>query len=79
LAAAVEAGAAVSIPAVVIAETLRGVAADAPVNRAVKAVGEVGVAAEAIGRTAGRLLGEASSSSTSTRSWWPPPWRQPAR
>ena len=64
LAAAVEAGADVSIPAVVVAETVRGVAADAPVNRVVKAVGEVDVASEATGRTAGRLLGEAGSSST---------------
>lgn len=64
LAAAVEVGADVSIPAVVVAETVRGVAADAPVNRVVKAVGEVDVATKAIGRTAGRLLGEAGSSST---------------
>jgi predicted nucleic acid-binding protein len=64
LAAAVEAGAEVSIPAVVVAETVRGVAADAPVSRVVKAVGEVDVATEAIGRTAGRLLAEAGSSST---------------
>ena len=64
LAAAVEAGADISIPAVVIAETVRGVAVDAPVNRVVKAVGEVDVATETIGRTAGRLLGEAGSSST---------------
>ncbi len=64
LAAAVEAGADVSIPAVVVAETVRGVAADAPVNRVLKAVGEVDVATEAIGRTAGRLLGETRSNST---------------
>ena len=64
LAAAIEAGADVSIPAVVVAETVRGVAADAPVNRVVKAVGEVGLVTEAIGRTAGRLLGEAGSSAT---------------
>ena len=64
LAAAVEAGADVSIPAVVIAETVRGVAADAPVNRVVKAVGEVDIVTEAIGRTAGKLLGEADSSAT---------------
>lgn len=64
LAAAVEAGADVSIPAVVVAETVRGVAADAPVNRVVTAVGDVDVVTEAIGRTAGRLLGEAGSSST---------------
>ncbi len=64
LAAALEAGAEVSIPAVVVAETVRGVAADAPVNRIVKAVGEVNVADERVGRSAGRLLGEARSDST---------------
>lgn len=64
LAAAREAGADVSIPAVVVAETVRGVAADAPVNRIVKAVGEVTVADERVGRMAGRLLGEAGSDST---------------
>jgi predicted nucleic acid-binding protein len=64
LAAAVEAGAEVSIPAVVIAETVRGAATDTPVNRVVKAVGQVDILDEAIGRTAGRLLGEADSSST---------------
>lgn len=64
LAAALEAGADVSIPAVVVAETVRGVAADAPVNRIVKAVGAVSAADERVGRTAGRLLGEARSDST---------------
>lgn len=64
LAAAIEAGADVSIPAVVVAETVRGGAADAPVNRVVRAVGEVEGVTEAIGRTAGRLLGEAGSSAT---------------
>lgn len=64
LAAALEAGADVSIPAVVVAETVRGVAADAPVNRIIKAVGEVKVADERVGRTAGQLLGEARSDST---------------
>lgn len=53
-----------AIPAVVVAETVRGVAADAPVNRIVKAVGAVSVADERVGRTAGRLLGEARSDST---------------
>lgn len=64
LAAAVEAGAEVSIPAVVVAETVRGAATDAPVNRVVKAVGRVDVVDEAVGRTAGRLLGDAGSSQT---------------
>lgn len=64
LAAAVEAGAEVSIPAVVLAETVRGRATDAPVNRVIKAVGQVDVVDEAIGRTAGRLMGDATSSET---------------
>lgn len=64
LVAAVEAGAEVSIPAVVVAETVRGAATDAPGNRVVKAVGQVDVVDEAVGRTAGRLLGDAGSSQT---------------
>lgn len=64
LAAALEAGADVSVPAVVVAETVRGGPADAPVNRVLKAVGEVDMADEAIGRTAGRLLGSAGSAAT---------------
>jgi predicted nucleic acid-binding protein len=64
LAAALEAGADVSVPAVVVAETVRGAASDASVNRVLKAVGEVDVADEAIGRTAGRLLGAARSNAT---------------
>ncbi|MGQ0617331.1 MAG: PIN domain-containing protein [Acidimicrobiia bacterium] len=65
LAGATEARIQVSIPSVVVAETVRGVAAaDAPVNRVLKAIGEVDAANEAIGRTAGCLLGEAGSSAT---------------
>lgn len=64
LTAALEAGAEVSVPAVVVAETVRGGAADAPVNRVLKAVGEVDVADEPVGRTAGRLLGSARSAAT---------------
>jgi len=64
LAAAVDVGAEVSIPAVVVAETVRGAATDAPVNRVVKAVGQVDLIDEAIGRAAGRLLGEVGSSET---------------
>lgn len=64
LAAALEAGADVSIPAVVVAETVRGAADDAPVNRIIKAVGEVSTADERVGRTAGQLLGAAQSDST---------------
>jgi predicted nucleic acid-binding protein len=64
LAAVLEAGADVSVPAVVVAETVRDGAADAPVNRVLKAVGGIDVADEAIGRTAGRLLGSAGSAAT---------------
>lgn len=59
-----EAGTAVLIPAVVVAETVRGVAADAPVHRIIKAVGEVPAADEAVGRVAGSLLGRARSDQT---------------
>lgn len=64
LAVAWELGVAVSIPSVVVAETVRGAADDAAVNRVVKAVGEVTVADEPIGRLAGALLEASRSSST---------------
>lgn len=65
LAAAWEVGADVSIPAVVVAETTRGSGPkDAPVNRVIGAVGEVGMTDEAAGRLAGALLGAASSNAT---------------
>lgn len=64
LAAAHEAGAVVSLPSVVVAETVRGTARDARVNRIVKAVGHVSAADEATARLAGGLLGAADSSST---------------
>lgn len=47
-----------------MAETVRGGPTDAPVNRLLKAVGRVDVADEAIGRTAGQLLGSAVSAAT---------------
>lgn len=64
LAAAREAGVEVSIPSVAVAETVRGSAKDASVNRVIKAVGEVTSAEEKTGRAAGALLGAARSSST---------------
>lgn len=65
LAAAWEVGADVSIPAVVVAETTRGSGPrDAPVNRVIGAVGEVGVTHEATGRVAGALLGATGSDAT---------------
>ena len=64
LQAAWEAGANVSIPVVVLAETVRGRPDDAPVNRIVKAVGDfIDITAED-GRTAGHLLGDTGMSST---------------
>ena len=64
LAAAREIGVEVSIPAVVIAETVRGSAKDASVNRVIKSVGDVTAADEDAGRVAGALLGAARSTST---------------
>lgn len=64
IAAALEAGAEVLVPAVVVAETVRGSAKDAPVNRVLKAAGSVVPATEASARTAGGLLGRAGSTST---------------
>ncbi len=64
VARAIELGAPVEVPVVVVAETVRGGPRDAPVNRVLKAVDEVPEATEALGRTAGRLLGEAKSSAT---------------
>jgi predicted nucleic acid-binding protein len=52
------------VPAVVIAETTRGSARDAPVNRLVKRVEEVPPATEATARLAGRLLGSAGGNDT---------------
>ena len=64
LAAAREVGARVSIPSVVVAETVRGTAKDAAVNRVIKAVGETMAFDEATGRVAGGLLGAIKSGST---------------
>jgi len=64
LARALELGAPVEVPVVVVAETLRGSPRDAPVDRVLEAVGAVPEAREAHGRTAGRLLGAARSSDT---------------
>jgi len=49
----------IRVPVVVLAETLRGSARDAPVNRVLKSV-DVLATAEAVGRGAGRLLGRTS-------------------
>jgi len=64
LARALEVGAPIEIPVVVVAETVRGGPRDAPVHRVLKAIGSVPVAREAHGRTAGRLLGAARSTAT---------------
>lgn len=59
-----EAGIVVSMPAVVVAETIRGTPRDAPVNQVIKTVAEVDVVDERRGRIAGALLRAARSSST---------------
>lgn len=64
LAAAMDAGAEVSIPSVVIAETVRGSTRDAAVNRVITAVGDVKPIDEPTGRRAGALLASARSTST---------------
>ena len=51
------------IPAVTLAEVVRGVARDARVNRLIKAA-DVWPADEPLARYAGRLLGQAGSDST---------------
>lgn len=64
LARAVELGAAIEVPVAVLAETVRGGPRNAPVDRVLKAIDRVPVATEDVGRLAGRLLGQAGSSST---------------
>lgn len=64
LARALEMDATIEIPAVVVAETIRGGPRDAPIHRILKSIGTVPEAREAHGRIAGRLLGAARSSST---------------
>ena len=59
-----ELGAAVEVPVVVVAETVRGNARDAPVNRVLRAVGEMPAATEEMARTAGGLLGASASAAT---------------
>jgi predicted nucleic acid-binding protein len=64
VARALELDALVEIPVVVVAETVRGGARDAPVNRVLKAVGFVPDAREVHGRRAGELLAAAQSTAT---------------
>lgn len=64
LAAAHEVGASVSIPSVVVAETVRDTARDAPVNRVINAVGQVDPVDEGTGRIAGALLGATRATAT---------------
>jgi len=61
---AVEVGAWVEVPAVVVAETTRGTARDAAVNRVLAAVGEVPSLGEGVARRAGALLGETGRDDT---------------
>lgn len=64
LARAIELGAPVDVPVVVVAETIRGGPKDAPVHRVLKAVGSIPETRQSHGRTAGRLLGSARSTAT---------------
>jgi predicted nucleic acid-binding protein len=64
LARALELGVFVEVPAVVVAETVRGGPRDAQVNRALKAIGQIVATDEQTARTAGRLLAAARSSAT---------------
>lgn len=52
------------VPAVVLAETVRGTARDAPVNQILNAINNVASATEDTARTAGALLGLAKRSAT---------------
>lgn len=61
LTAAWEVSADVIVPAVVVAETVRGGARDAPVNRVLNAVGNLAPTTEDRARTAGALLARAKS------------------
>jgi predicted nucleic acid-binding protein len=61
---ALEYQATVEIPAVVVAETIRGGPKDASVHRIINMIGNVTPTTETHGRIAGALLGEARSSST---------------
>lgn len=54
----------VEVPAVVLAETVRGGARDAPINHLLKTVGSLTETREVHARTAGRLLGSARSAET---------------
>jgi len=54
----------VSIPSVVVAETIRDTARDAPVNRVINAVGQVDPVDEGTGRIAGALLGATRATAT---------------
>ena len=64
IAAARERSAFVAIPSVVLAETVRGAATDALVNRVVTSVAAIAPAHESTGRLAGALLAKADSRST---------------
>lgn len=62
---ALETGAELFVPSVVLAETVRGDGPrDAPVNRVLSAIDSVLIADESVGRTAGRLLGQSRSDET---------------
>ncbi len=64
LARALEMQTPVEVSVAVVAETLRGGPRDAPVHRVLNTVDAVPPTTEAMGRTAGELLGRARSSAT---------------
>lgn len=64
LARAQECQALIEVPVVVVAETIRGSARDAPVNRVLNAIGETPPATAEMARTAGGLLRAAASAAT---------------
>ncbi len=64
LARALELGAPVDVPPVVVAETVRGDRQDAAVHRVLNTVDSVPETTEVHGHTAGRLLGKAKSDAT---------------
>lgn len=61
---AFEVEASIEVPAVVIAETIRGGLKDAPVQRILNAIGQVAATTESHGQIAGALLGATRSSAT---------------
>lgn len=64
VAAAIESGVEITVPVNVVAETVRGRDADAPVQRVLRSIGSVSVLDEPTARLAGTLLGSTGSAAT---------------